>query len=235
VVSMNLGRIACRRISFFDQSNRNWEKAWRDNNTPWETGKVTPGLAHAIENGFLGKRLGGCHNRAFVPGCGSGADVVYLHNSGIFSHVAGVDVSQTAIDAARKIHSQVLCQENKDESIQFIVEDVFSWIPDQPFDLIFDYLFFSALDIDLRLDWAKSMRRLLKKDTGVLTTLLFPVYNPEKDLPNSLTTGPPYSTTTDSYKKLLVPLGFSLIHEEDVPNSIKPRKGREKLAYWTII
>jgi methyl halide transferase len=177
-------RLQFRSFSFFDQVNRNWEAAWSQNVTPWETGKVSKPLEDEFDkNNFQFETQ---PRRALIPGCGSGYDCQYLASKG-FSEVIGLDLSPTAIK---------LCQEKIQSSanLKFECANFFEY-QNGKFDFIFDYLFFSALDPSMRKDWAQSMQNLLKPNTGVLFTLIFPnVPNSDKSI------GPPYHVDPSDYR-----------------------------------
>jgi hypothetical protein len=123
------------------------------------------------------------------------------------------------------------------------------------FDFIFDYLFFAALDyhseqstwaVDggppLRTRWGLSMQRLLKPRAGLLATLIFPTVHtggpggaaPLPDANANVNAGPPYPVTLESYRAVLEPLGFECAAQYNVQTSIKPRQGREVMAYWRL-
>ena len=91
-----LHRSSKRFKSFFDKSGRSWENAWKENNTPWETGSPSAGLIHAFENPVIKSTLVHC-KRALIPGCGSGYDVKYLHSLNVFDNITGIDISEAAI------------------------------------------------------------------------------------------------------------------------------------------
>ena len=268
---------------FFDKVNRNWESAWKQNVTPWETGKVSSPLKHAIDNDDIllkNNLLFRDNSYALIPGCGSGHDCIYLNNVNmnnssnslpIFSNVVGLDMSETAIDVCRKnasLHatSQLATSTN---TLKFEVGNFFEYSQIDEnnqaikFNFIFDYLFFSALDYDgnnnnsnsMRMQWGKSMQRLLKisngnEINGVLATLIFPLYtNSNTTISSSsssskestqstslqdMNIGPPYPVTLASYEEILIPFGFTCIKSYPVTHSIKPRLGREMMAYWIL-
>ncbi|KAF8698220.1 hypothetical protein HU200_035741 [Digitaria exilis] len=194
-----------------DDAADGWEKSWEFGVTPWDLGKPTPVIEHLVRSGTLPK------GRALVPGCGMGYDVVTLASPERF--VVGLDISDMAIKKAKKWSSSL---PNADH-FTFLVEDFFKWIPDEQFDLIFDYTFFCALDPSLRVAWAETVNRLLKRD-GELLTLIYLISDQEG--------GPPYNNTVADYQKVLEPLGFRAVFMEDNELAIKPRKGCEKLGRW---
>jgi hypothetical protein len=210
-----------RFSSFFDKSGRDWNVAWQDKNTPWETGSVSPGLKYALENGYC-KYLTGLKH-ALVPGCGSGHDCEYLRSLNKFDSVVGLDMSPVAIDKAREMAAAAssgpatTISQASVTKMEFICGSYFDHVPQHlTYELIFDYLFFSALDIPMRKQWAQATARLLTRKNGVLITKLFPLYNPAEDTPDKLTKGPPYLVRIEDYESELVPLGLELVHTEQV-------------------
>jgi methyl halide transferase len=214
-------------VGFFDKASRNWETAWQLNLTPWDLkGGVTPPLKEIFDKppnfeiSYLSKR------RALVPGCGSGYDCAFLAELG-FQSVTGLDISSTAIQIAQENTKSLNLSH-----LQFEVADFFHYQPSEPFDFIFDYLFFAALDPPCRLSWAKSMTQLLRPSTGLLVTLIFPL----KQLKDDANTGPPYPVLLTDYQQYLQQIDqrWSLLNIQEPKTSIKPRKDRELLAYWAL-
>ncbi|GAQ82794.1 thiol methyltransferase [Klebsormidium nitens] len=189
-----------------------WEKSWQAGTTPWDMGDVTPVLAQMIAKGEVPT------GRALVPGCGSGYDVLALASPE--RHVVGLDISRTANEKAKR-HQEA--QQVPASQAEFVVADFFTWEPEAPFDVIFDYTFFCALEPDLRQAWAQRMAQLLAP-AGQLITLVFPI--------DDHSGGPPFAVNMDIYKKMLVPAGFVLTREEEVTNSVRGRQGKERLAIW---
>ncbi|KAM0947223.1 putative methyl halide transferase [Dioscorea sansibarensis] len=188
-----------------------WEKCWEEGLTPWDLGQPTPIFAHLLQTGNLPK------GRVFIPGCGSGYDVVAI--AGPERYVVGLDISHTAIKKAKKLSSSL----PNASYCTFEVADFFTYQPSELFDLIIDYTFFCALDPSMRPAWANQIGDLSKPD-GELLTLMFPI--------GDETGGPPYSVSVPAYEKLLNPIGFKLISVVDNELAIEPRKGREKLGRW---
>lgn len=204
-------KIFSRNFSFFDKVNRNWETSWEKNITPWDTQSITQPLKEEFQSKFLTSSTSSStstssnlilnsisnsfsslnikNKRALVPGCGSGYDCEYLSKQG-FYEVIGIDISLTAIK---------LCQ-NKFHTINnlhFECTNFFTYQNNTKFDFIFDYLFFSALDLNMRDDWGKSMKNLIQPKTGILFTLIFP-----NQIGVDPTIGPPYNVNTNDYKVL---------------------------------
>ncbi|XP_057781268.1 thiocyanate methyltransferase 1-like isoform X2 [Salvia miltiorrhiza] len=205
---------AAEKVKKFQEvfhSTNSWDKCWDEGLTPWDLGSPTPVLVHLHNTGSLPK------GRALVPGCGSGYDVVAIACAEC--HVVGLDVSDNAIKKAMELMSG----SPKAEHCTFLKTDFFTWCPDQPFDLIFDYTFFCAIEPELRSLWAKKISDLLKPD-GELITLMYPIDDHEG--------GPPFKVSVADYEEALHPVGFEAMDISENELAIAPRKGREKLGRW---
>ena len=231
------------RRCFFDKVGRNWETAWSEGVIPWDVGKVHPAVIDLIEKGKIKTLQKGNSLVALIPGCGAGYEARMLRNVAGYSHVLGLDISSTAIDIARKggvgavksakdaFHEE----KEEDNGISFKVGDFFTW--QGSYDLIFDYLFFSALDVNRRESWAKSCGRLITPGSGRLVTLIFPLLlstaSPETQA-KAASEGPPFTVTLTDYRIVLEKEGFELLSYDPVQDevSIKPRRGKEAVAIW---
>ncbi|VFQ85996.1 unnamed protein product [Cuscuta campestris] len=191
-----------------------WERCWEEGITPWDLGRPTPILQHLIETKSI------ANGRALVPGCGGGYDVVALASQERYA--IGLDISEVAINRAR----QVAASSPNVNYCSFLLEDFFTWETSDPFDIIFDYTFFCAIEPNLRSAWAARVRDLLKPD-GELITLIFPIDDHEG--------GPPYKTSVAEYEEVLHPVGFLATSIVDNELAVGPRKGREKLGRWRMI
>ncbi|KAH9326613.1 hypothetical protein KI387_006791, partial [Taxus chinensis] len=180
-----------------------WDKCWVEGATPWDIGHVTPILSQLIQKDLVPQ------GRTLVPGCGAGYDVMALANHN--RYVVGVDISETAIKRAQELAAGA----PNAEYFQFLKEDFFTWAPAEPFDFIFDYMFFCAIEPQMRSAWAKHVAELIKPN-GELLTLMFPVGNHEG--------GPPYAVSVPQYEKVLHPFGFEAISIENNEMSIGLRK-----------
>lgn len=189
-----------------------WEKCWVEGVTPWDLGRPTPIVLHLLQTGNLPK------GRVLIPGCGSGYDVVAIACSE--RYVIGLDISDTLV---KKVTERTSSLPNANH-FTFIKEDFFTWRPDELFDMIFEYVFFCAIEPNMRETWAKSVDELLKPD-GELITLMYPMGDDYEG-------GPPYKISVAEYEEVLVPLGFKIVSVEDNALALGPRKGREKLARW---
>ncbi|KAL5578610.1 hypothetical protein UlMin_011052 [Ulmus minor] len=196
-------------------TNGGWEECWQQGLTPWDLGRPTPTLLHLHQNGSLPK------GRALIPGCGTGYDVVAIADPQ--RYVVGLDISDNAIHKAIKLSSS----HPNASYFTFLKADFFTWHPTDLFDFVFDYTFFSAIEPEMRSQWAQKMRDILKPD-GELMTLMFPMSEHKHENVG----GPPYIVSVTDYEKELHPIGFKAISITDNELAVGPRKGREKLGRW---
>lgn len=198
--------------------NAGWSKAWEKQVTPWDAGDSSPILLRAIDQGWLSD-----YRNGFVPGCGSGYDV--LHLSRVLPEGAvGLDVAELAVEKFKRLREEKGVPEDK---AMVVLDDFFAYEPPKPFDFIFDYTFLCAMQPSQRDAWADTIKRLLRPG-GELMTIIYPI-NP------SLQSGPPFAMTYDLVAGLLEPRGFEKFYEEEHPvDSIKPRRGMEHLVRWRL-
>ncbi len=189
-----------------------WQAAWEEGRTPWDAGKSAPILRSLVESDSLPQ------GRAFVPGAGSGYDVLTL--AGPQRSVVGLDLAPLA-----KTRFETLAQSHPhSEQVEFVVGDAFAYAPEVPFDLVWDYTFLCALPPELRGAWAEMMDRLLHPTRGQLAALIFPV-TPDAD-PSQ---GPPYPMTPELVTALVEPF-LEPISIVPVQTSNAGREGKEWLG-----
>ena len=83
-----------------DSSQGAWDLVWKAGMTPWDKGAAQPALVATLDDKQLGALLPRS-GRAAVPGMGRGFDAELLARRGL--HVTGVDISETAVEAAREV------------------------------------------------------------------------------------------------------------------------------------
>ncbi|KAJ7484678.1 S-adenosyl-L-methionine-dependent methyltransferase [Mycena latifolia] len=194
-----------------------WDHVWTQNLTPWDAGDTQPPLKEILDSGEVDFPTSG---RAFVPGCGSGYDAIYI-SSKLRLETLAIDISPTAVKIASK---------NIPDGVKahFEVQDFFSFkVPeDQQFDVIYDYTFFVAIPPSRRQEWGDQMNRLIKPG-GYLITLIYP-------LDDETDQGPPWFVRPEHY---LAPLGASWEKVVDrIPaTSSTAHVGRERLVVWRKI
>ncbi|KDO27073.1 hypothetical protein SPRG_07783 [Saprolegnia parasitica CBS 223.65] len=179
-----------------------FDKVGRDWETAW-TQQVTPWELQAV-------------NPSFVEGL---AHVEKRGGRALQGWAAtGLDISPTAVAKARAVVG---------DNVR--VADFFTYSAPEPFDLVYDYLFFAAIEPEMRGRAAAQFKALLHPTSGVLLTLLFPYVTEHGAMRKA---GPPYELSLQDYKDVLEPAGLTLQATIQPSTSIKPRRGRELLAFW---
>ncbi len=106
-----------------------WDAAYRLGTPPWDHGKPSGELIKVLDE------VGIPAGTALEPGCGTGADAVYLARRGF--EVTAVDSSPTALERARTR------AELAGVNVCFVLDDVFEFIQScEPFDFVYDSGFY---------------------------------------------------------------------------------------------
>lgn len=207
------------RRNFFDKVNRNWDEAWKQKITPWEISKVNPSLMEAFDRSIhsqppdynISSLLSTASSRkALIPGCGSGFDAIFINSQG-FGEVVGLDISEESLKIAQ-MNTQAAETTN---NILFRRADYFEYSDEVKYDLIYDYLFFSAIEPAMRPKWASKTAELLSDDpSSILLTIIFPCR--QDKAPASHVGGPPYEVNLDEYKSVLEPHGLKVVAYNEV-------------------
>lgn len=188
-----------------------WQQAWRERRTPWDAGMSPPAL-----HGLLARKQVPA-GRVLVPGCGTGYDLATLARED--REVVGIDLSEDARAAFFASHSELPGE------VVYEVADFFEYDPLEPFDFVWDYTFFCALDPEQRTAWAEAMERLVKPN-ALLATLLFPFEEPLSDRE-----GPPWPINTELVRSFIEST-FEEVEVREPEHSHGGREGRERLALW---
>ena len=104
--------------------------------------------------------LQGDNRKALVVGCGLGDDARFLHDLGF--NVTAFDISPTAIDWARKLHSET--------DIKFVVADLFSPPKDwyQAFEFVLEIYTIQPLPLEIRPQVVDAIANFIKFPDGKL-------------------------------------------------------------------
>ncbi len=188
-----------------------WQRAWQEGATPWDAGRSPPALRSLLEQDAIPS------GRIFVPGCGTGYDLATLAREDRV--VVGLDLSELARDAFESAHADLPGE------VVYEVGDFFDFAPSAPFDFVWDYTFFCALDPADRGPWGTKMTELVARE-GTLATLLFPY-----EKPVSSREGPPWPINEELVREAVDP-AFELREVEGVEASHPGRQGKERLALW---
>lgn len=201
-----------------DAKSMTWEEHWTEGHLPWDAGQSSPSLEK-----YVSEHPAQPGARALVPGCGSGYDVFRLAHAGYRS--VGIDIAR----GARKRFSALRLENGLSESqASLVVGDFFALSPDElggPFDLIWDYTFYCAIDLGQREAWRNQVSRLLTPQ-GTLIMLLFPVILGAPD-----NEGPPFPLDPVKVSEQLAP-DFEVFHWEKATESHPGREGKEWLSVW---
>ncbi len=189
----------------------NWQQAWKEGRTPWDEGKSPPALHRLDAEGTIPA------GRIFVPGCGTGYDLATLARED--REVIGLDLAPEAKQAFLESHPDLPGR------VDYRIGDFFAFAPDDPFDFIWDYTFFCALDPSQRESWAAAMLGLVR-ERGILATLLFPYSDPISDRQ-----GPPWPINVELVQSVLQD-AFDLVEVREEPDTHAGREGKERLAVW---
>lgn len=168
-----------------------WEEFWKNGvgvGDYFDAEKPLPELMTQLSSGSLPR--GG---RALVPGCGRGYDVEAFVNSGIYESVIGLDLSETAVAAAR----EYLAARDLRGEYRVVAGDFFGpKAVEDGFTVVYDYTFFCAIPLEWRGKWAGRMKELVKVG-GELITVMFPVGKTRE------MGGPPHGVSEKDYAELL--------------------------------
>ncbi|KAH8106222.1 S-adenosyl-L-methionine-dependent methyltransferase [Cristinia sonorae] len=203
-----------------EDPEKGWDKAWQAKTTPWDFGETQPALRELIESDAVKLPTSGT---ALVPGCGRGYDAIYLASK-LDHFVLGVDISDTAINAANELLGS---NPALSERVKFAIDDFFnddlSVGGQKTVDLVYDYTFFVAIPPQRRPEWGKRMAALVKPG-GYLITLVFPI-DPPQDY------GPPWFVRPEHYEEVLG-MGWEKVHDRVPENSAKTHVNRERMIVW---
>lgn len=188
-----------------------WESIYAAGEPAWDLGSATPVFGELIKRGEIQP------GKICLPGSGLGYDVVLFAQNGF--EVTAVEFSATAIQHQRKLAYAAGVEVE-------VIEGDFFKLPARlsgAFDCVLEYVTFCAVDPERRLDFARVMFDVLKPD-GKYISLLFPI----EDRPG----GPPYGLNETETIGIFESAGFVLESARFHPETIKPRKGREKLLIF---
>jgi len=101
-----------------------WDKRYRDQDTPWDHGHPSGELERVFSEYRIDR------GSALELGCGTGWNCVYLASIGF--DVTGIDISPTAIDAARNRAAEA------DTDCRFMLADIYN---PPAFGKLFDFIF----------------------------------------------------------------------------------------------
>ena len=135
-----------------------WEGAWKAGLTPWDTKAPHAMIDHLLRSGTLP------NGPVLVPGAGSGYDAFAFAKAGRRTTI--VDISNTAIERCKMlIGEDPQLAQLKPPALDVRLADFFTMAEETPpFGVVWDYTFMAALPPSTRVDWARTMARLVAPD-----------------------------------------------------------------------
>jgi len=206
--------------NFFSASY--WDDRYRQNDTAWDMGQVSPPLQAYFE------QLKDSSISILIPGCGNSYEAAWLLQQG-FSSITLIDIAEQLVARLREKFREYIRPPSTpadDQTIpstprsamhpplHLLAGDFFAHTGQ--YDLIIEQTFFCALDPSLRQDYVAKMIELLKPG-GKLVGLLFD---------REFTGGPPFGGNAAEYRRLFEKR-FSIRSLAPCYNSIRPRAGTE--------
>lgn len=136
-----------------------WEARYQSGETGWDQGKPSPALAHWLDAGVIRPGM-----RILVPGCGRGHEVIELAARGC--QVTALDIAPTPV---RELQENLA---GKQLEADVLLQDLFSYQPDEPFDLVWEQTCLCAIDPDKRHAYAEKLAEWLKPGGIVLALFM---------------------------------------------------------------
>ena len=191
---------------------RDWNSAYKNDDTPWDKGYAAPPLVEFLES----RRVEG---RTLVPGCGSGHDVRKLAVQG--AEVLGLDIAPAAVEKA------CLIEPVGNES--YSLGDFLDLEPEYrgQFDCVFEHTCLCAIEPSEREAYAESVVAALKPGGHYLAVFFRNVPDYDKD-------GPPHPITEEEISGLFG-AHFELV-DSFVPTQTYPSRpeGCEEVRFMRL-
>lgn len=159
--------------------DRDWEKVYEQEATPWDAGQPEDALVKFIKDGFVKP----C--RVLEIGCGNGNDAIFLAQKGF--DVTAIDISKRAIEEAKKR------AERTGVHCNFLVENILELkFVSGKFGFVYDRGCFHFVPEEKRDRYAKIVKQFLLKDGYFLL-----IASSDKD-----TVTGPYSFSKEDIRKI---------------------------------
>lgn len=178
-----------------------WEKRYREHQTGWDMGQLSPPLKNYIDQ-LKDKDL-----KILIPGAGNSYEAEYLFRLG-FKNTYVLDLAAAPLE-----NLKARLPEFPGESI--LLQNFFQH--QGKYDLILEQTFFCALPPDQRKAYAEKTHELLKPG-GKLAGLFFDLHFQRP--------GPPFGGSNEEYLGYFEP-GYEIKVLETCYNSIPTRQGNE--------
>jgi thiopurine S-methyltransferase len=181
-----------------------WCKRFGEGATPWDAGKVPENFT-----AFIASRTPPLNT--LIPGCGSAWEAAHLATAGW--PVTALDFSPAAVARAREVLGPA--------AVDLLCADFFTFVPAQPYELIYERAFLCALPRKLWADWGRRVAELLPPG-GLLAGYFF-ICDQIK--------GPPFGILAEQLNDLLAS-NFACLEDAPVADSIPVFAGRERWQVW---
>lgn len=188
-----------------------WESIYAVGDPAWDLGSTTPVFRDLIDKGEIKP------GKICLPGSGLGYDAVLFAQNGF--EVTAMEFSPSAVSHQRGLAYTAGVE------VEIIDGDFFNFPArlTEQFDCVLEYVTLCAVDPERRGEFARVMHDLLKPG-GRYVSLLFPI----EDRPG----GPPFgldeTDTIATFESVGLVLESVCVH----PDTIIPRRGREKLLIF---
>ena len=184
-----------------------WENIYKNNDTGWDLGGVTPifsDMAHELKPGKL-----------IILGCGRGYDAITFAKQNF--DVTAVDFAPSAVKFL-----EGLCLINK-VKVNIIQDDIFSLNEKfkNNFDFVIEQTCFCAIDPNRRNEYEQLVYNILKYNGSLIGTW----YPLDKKLDDG---GPPYGVSISRLKSIFQK-NWVIDKESYSDRSVRSRRGKEKL------
>lgn len=179
-----------------------WTKRYKDEQTQWDIGFVSPSLKAYFD------KLDNKNIKILIPGAGNSYEAEYLHKKG-FTDVYVIDIAKAPLDNLKK--------RTPDFPEEYLIEKNFFDLEGK-YDLIVEQTFFCALNPSLRQAYIKKMKSLLE-DKGKLAGLLFTNVLLDRN-------EPPFGAKEEEYLAFFEG-NFQIQDFAPAQNSIPERQGHE--------
>ena len=192
--------------------SRDWNRAYEDNDTPWDKGYASPPLSE-----FLARRR--VVGRVLVPGCGTGHDVRALAAQG--AEVVGLDIAESAL---RKAAAYPVVGDER-----YVLGDFLNPEPGHTaaYDWLVEHTCLCALNPGERNSYVRSVRQVLKPG-GYFLAIFFRVV---EDYAGD---GPPHPISREAIDQLFG-ADFEQV-ESSVPTTFYPDRpyGAEEVCWMRL-
>ncbi|MAS91813.1 MAG: thiopurine S-methyltransferase [Verrucomicrobiales bacterium] len=189
-----------------------WEHQYQICETPWDKGAPAPPLLEWLESNPRTIR-----GTILVPGCGAGYDVEALAEKSSAELAVGLDISNSAIELARK-------NSTSEKKATYDQGDIFNLKANHvgAYDWVWEHTCFCAISPDRREDYVEAVWTALKPSGLLLGVFYLNPYDDEHQ-PGG---GPPHGVSRKELESFFIKSGMFRKEEEYTPKKSYP--GREK-------